>query len=148
MPRHKVSGNIDLNVNVLTMGHWPTYTPMEIQLPPEVHVMYMYIDTCTLHFISCMYIFVCVHVLQVHVHTFCTSCFITWMYCMCTCTSLTSYFITCFITTTNYNNCNLLTRNSHVKIPPINSYISAVYCSKPYTCTLCTWLRAIHCRIL
>ena len=38
MPRHKVSGNIDLNVNVLTMGHWPTYTPMEIQLPPEVHV--------------------------------------------------------------------------------------------------------------
>ena len=36
MPRHKVSGNIDLNVHVLTMGHWPTYTPMEIQLPAEV----------------------------------------------------------------------------------------------------------------
>jgi cullin-4 len=34
--RHKVSGNVDLNVHVLTMGHWPTYTPMEIQLPPEL----------------------------------------------------------------------------------------------------------------
>ena len=38
MPRHKVSGSIELNVNVLTMGHWPTYTPMEIQMPAEVRL--------------------------------------------------------------------------------------------------------------
>jgi len=36
LPRHRVSGNIELNVNVLTMGYWPTYTPMEIILPPEM----------------------------------------------------------------------------------------------------------------
>lgn len=27
---------IDLTVNILTMGYWPTYTPMEIHLPAEV----------------------------------------------------------------------------------------------------------------
>ena len=37
--RHKVSGNIDLNVNVLTLGYWPPYTPMEVTLPQEVSVM-------------------------------------------------------------------------------------------------------------
>ena len=34
--RHKVSGNIELNVNVLTLGYWPPYTPMEVTLPQEV----------------------------------------------------------------------------------------------------------------
>lgn len=34
--RHKVSGNIELNVNVLTLGYWPPYTPMEVTLPREV----------------------------------------------------------------------------------------------------------------
>nr|XP_056717915.1 cullin-4A [Euleptes europaea] len=29
-------GNIDLTVNILTMGYWPTYTPMDVLLPPEV----------------------------------------------------------------------------------------------------------------
>ena len=48
MPRHKVSGNIDLNVHVLTMGHWPTYTPMEIQLPAEVRLL-LYYSTHTLY---------------------------------------------------------------------------------------------------
>ncbi|KAH0624556.1 hypothetical protein JD844_032163 [Phrynosoma platyrhinos] len=28
-------GNIDLTVNILTMGYWPTYTPMDVLLPPE-----------------------------------------------------------------------------------------------------------------
>uniref|UniRef100_A0A6Q2X122 Cullin family profile domain-containing protein n=1 Tax=Esox lucius TaxID=8010 RepID=A0A6Q2X122_ESOLU len=27
---------IELTVNILTMGYWPTYTPMEVHLPPEV----------------------------------------------------------------------------------------------------------------
>jgi len=27
---------IDLTVNILTMGHWPTYTPMEVHLPAEM----------------------------------------------------------------------------------------------------------------
>lgn len=30
---HKRSSSIDLTVNVLTMGYWPTYTPMEVKLP-------------------------------------------------------------------------------------------------------------------
>ena len=29
-------GAIDLVVNVLTMGYWPTYTPMEVSLPGEM----------------------------------------------------------------------------------------------------------------
>ncbi|XP_067322950.1 cullin-4A [Anolis sagrei] len=29
-------GNIDLTVNILTMGYWPTYTPMDVLLPPEM----------------------------------------------------------------------------------------------------------------
>ncbi|XP_074846793.1 cullin-4A isoform X1 [Carettochelys insculpta] len=29
-------GNIDLTVNILTMGYWPTYTPVEVHLPPEM----------------------------------------------------------------------------------------------------------------
>ncbi|XP_023801743.1 cullin-4A-like, partial [Cyanistes caeruleus] len=28
-------GNIDLTVNILTMGYWPTYTPMEVHLNSE-----------------------------------------------------------------------------------------------------------------
>ncbi|XP_066924143.1 cullin-4B-like [Clytia hemisphaerica] len=28
--------NIDLNVNILTMGYWPTYTPIEVNLPNEM----------------------------------------------------------------------------------------------------------------
>nr|ACG69447.2 cullin 4A isoform 1 (predicted) [Otolemur garnettii] len=29
-------GPIDLTVNILTMGYWPTYTPMEVHLTPEM----------------------------------------------------------------------------------------------------------------
>ncbi|KAF0884853.1 CUL4A protein, partial [Crocuta crocuta] len=29
-------GCIDLTVNILTMGYWPTYTPMEVHLTPEM----------------------------------------------------------------------------------------------------------------
>jgi cullin-4 len=32
----RVAGSIDLSVNVLTMGYWPTYPPMEILLPSEM----------------------------------------------------------------------------------------------------------------
>jgi cullin-4 len=28
--------NLDLTVNILTMGYWPTYTPMEVHLPAEM----------------------------------------------------------------------------------------------------------------
>ena len=31
-----MQGSIELSVNVLTMGYWPPYTPMEVVLPPEV----------------------------------------------------------------------------------------------------------------
>ena len=31
-----MQGSIELSVNVLTMGYWPPYTPMEVILPPEV----------------------------------------------------------------------------------------------------------------
>ena len=32
-------GSIDLTVNILTMGYWPTYTPMEVHLTPEVSAL-------------------------------------------------------------------------------------------------------------
>lgn len=31
-----LAGNIDMAVNILTMGYWPTYTPVEINLPVDV----------------------------------------------------------------------------------------------------------------
>lgn len=31
-----IPGNIELTVNILTMGYWPTYIPMEVHLPPEM----------------------------------------------------------------------------------------------------------------
>lgn len=30
----KIPQNMDLTVNVLTMGYWPTYPPIEVQMPP------------------------------------------------------------------------------------------------------------------
>ena len=29
-------GSIDMVVSILTMGYWPTYTPVEVHLPTEV----------------------------------------------------------------------------------------------------------------
>ncbi|XP_075056145.1 cullin-4A [Mixophyes fleayi] len=36
MQNHTDPGNIDLTVNILTMGYWPSYTPMEVHLPAEM----------------------------------------------------------------------------------------------------------------
>lgn len=36
MQCQNIPGNIELTVNILTMGYWPTYIPMEVHLPPEV----------------------------------------------------------------------------------------------------------------
>ena len=33
---HDLPGSIDMVVSILTMGYWPTYTPMEVHLPVEV----------------------------------------------------------------------------------------------------------------
>ena len=30
------ASGIDLNVNILTMGYWPTYVPIDVLLPNEV----------------------------------------------------------------------------------------------------------------
>lgn len=38
MANTKSPDNIELMVNVLTMGYWPTYAPMEVNLPEEVMV--------------------------------------------------------------------------------------------------------------
>ena len=57
--RHKVSGNIELNVNVLTLGYWPPYTPMEVTLPQEVS-----------QYISRVCVCVCMCV-SIHVTTIC-----------------------------------------------------------------------------
>lgn len=32
-------GSIDLTVSILTMGYWPTYTPVEVHLTPEVSAL-------------------------------------------------------------------------------------------------------------
>ena len=29
-------GSVDMVVSILTMGYWPTYTPVEVHLPVEV----------------------------------------------------------------------------------------------------------------
>ena len=29
-------GSVDMVVSILTMGYWPTYTPVEVHLPTEV----------------------------------------------------------------------------------------------------------------
>ncbi|XP_040260835.1 cullin-4B [Bufo bufo] len=36
MQNQNVPGNMELTVNILTMGYWPTYVPMEVHLPPEM----------------------------------------------------------------------------------------------------------------
>ncbi|XP_046371924.1 cullin-4A-like [Haliotis rufescens] len=36
MQNQDAPGGIDLTVNILTMGHWPTYQPMEVHLPSEM----------------------------------------------------------------------------------------------------------------
>ncbi|OCT95365.1 cullin-4A [Xenopus laevis] len=36
MQNHSDPGNIDLTVNILTMGYWPSYTPMDVHLPAEM----------------------------------------------------------------------------------------------------------------
>lgn len=33
---HNQPINIELNVNILTMGYWPTYTPMDVHIPTEM----------------------------------------------------------------------------------------------------------------
>ena len=30
------TGSVELTVNILTMGYWPTYTPMDINMPEFV----------------------------------------------------------------------------------------------------------------
>ncbi|KAJ3588071.1 hypothetical protein NHX12_011665 [Muraenolepis orangiensis] len=34
--KQNIPGNIELTVNILTMGYWPTYVPMEVHLPSEM----------------------------------------------------------------------------------------------------------------
>ena len=41
MQHQQVPGNIDLTVNILTMGYWPTYTPMDVHLSPEVRYQFV-----------------------------------------------------------------------------------------------------------
>ncbi|KAM6952899.1 cullin-4B [Lycodopsis pacificus] len=36
MQCQNIPGNIELTVNILTMGYWPTYVPMEVHLPSEM----------------------------------------------------------------------------------------------------------------
>ncbi|XP_074658437.1 cullin-4B-like [Tubulanus polymorphus] len=36
MTNQEAPGNIELTVNILTMGYWPTYVPAEVHLPPEM----------------------------------------------------------------------------------------------------------------
>ena len=38
LQNQNLATNIDMAVNILTMGYWPTYTPVEINLPVEVSI--------------------------------------------------------------------------------------------------------------
>uniref|UniRef100_A0AAZ3RN08 Cullin family profile domain-containing protein n=1 Tax=Oncorhynchus tshawytscha TaxID=74940 RepID=A0AAZ3RN08_ONCTS len=44
-------GNIELTVNILTMGYWPTYVPMEVHLLPEVSASIKPFRLC--YFMAC-----------------------------------------------------------------------------------------------
>lgn len=33
---HQLCWHIDMSVSVLTQGNWPTYAPMEVNLPPQM----------------------------------------------------------------------------------------------------------------
>lgn len=50
MQCQNIPGNIELTVNILTMGYWPTYVPMEVHLPPEVRaeqiLRFFFFRTC------------------------------------------------------------------------------------------------------
>uniref|UniRef100_A0AAY4DJK8 Cullin-4A n=1 Tax=Denticeps clupeoides TaxID=299321 RepID=A0AAY4DJK8_9TELE len=43
MQCQNIPGNIELTVNILTMGYWPTYVPMEVHLPPEVNLWCVFV---------------------------------------------------------------------------------------------------------
>uniref|UniRef100_A0A8K9XL83 Cullin 4A n=1 Tax=Oncorhynchus mykiss TaxID=8022 RepID=A0A8K9XL83_ONCMY len=43
---------LELTVNILTMGYWPSYTPMEVHLPPEVCLSVR--TRATLHVSNCV----------------------------------------------------------------------------------------------
>ncbi len=38
MQNQRDPSNIELTVNILTMGYWPSYIPMDVHLPAEVCV--------------------------------------------------------------------------------------------------------------
>ena len=39
-------GSVDMVVSILTMGYWPTYTPVEVHLPSEVINCLLYCGGC------------------------------------------------------------------------------------------------------
>lgn len=43
MQNQSEPSNIELTVNILTMGYWPSYTPMEVHLPPEVRFICVWV---------------------------------------------------------------------------------------------------------
>lgn len=51
MQNQSEPSNIELTVNILTMGYWPSYTPMEVHLPPEVRIaVFTFCSLCTVCF--------------------------------------------------------------------------------------------------
>jgi len=56
MEHVQTSVNIELMVNVLTMGYWPTYIPMDVSLPEDVSLLdsiaiYTFSVLSTLHLV-------------------------------------------------------------------------------------------------
>uniref|UniRef100_A0A3P9QCF3 Cullin 4A n=1 Tax=Poecilia reticulata TaxID=8081 RepID=A0A3P9QCF3_POERE len=47
MQNQSEPSNIELTVNILTMGYWPSYTPMEVHLPSEVRVAVLKCSSCS-----------------------------------------------------------------------------------------------------
>lgn len=50
MQNQSEPSNIELTVNILTMGYWPSYTPMEVHLPPEVNVLMFFVHSMLLNY--------------------------------------------------------------------------------------------------
>ena len=75
----RLPGGLDMSVVVLTMGYWPTYTPMTVHIPQQVSAV-----CACMH--ACMYVCMCGMVICMCLWH-CTRCMHTCVYCVYVCES-------------------------------------------------------------
>ena len=72
-----------MSVVVLTMGYWPTYTPMTVHIPQQVSAGSVYVCICT-YVCVCVCVCACVRAcVRVRVHVLCSNVFMVQCVCVC-----------------------------------------------------------------